>query len=69
MKSVLNQLMQKKVTKTSIRFVSAIMALMAMIFMSGTFSWAAEKSVSEEILDILREKGEVSQEQYEELKK
>jgi phosphate-selective porin OprO/OprP len=42
---------------------------MAIIFLGGGLSWAKEKSVSEEILDILREKGEVSEEKYGELKK
>jgi phosphate-selective porin OprO/OprP len=45
------------------------MALLAMIFFNGTLSSATEKSVSEEILDILKDKGEISQQQYEELKK
>lgn len=59
----------KNMTKSSLRVVSAIIVLMAMIFLNGTLPWAAEKSVSEEILDILREKGEISEQRYEELKK
>ncbi|MGD8286007.1 MAG: porin [Desulfobacterales bacterium] len=69
MKFTLNQLKQKNTTRSSVRIVAAIMALMAMLFLSGTLSWADEKSVSEKILDILREKGDISEEQYEELKK
>ena len=32
-------------------------------------AWAAEKSVSEKILDILKERDDISEQQYEELKK
>jgi phosphate-selective porin OprO/OprP len=61
--------LKRNMAKSSIRIVSAIMALMAMIFLGGALSWAAEKNVSEEILDILREKEEISEQQYQELKK
>ena len=69
MKAALNILEQKNMANSSIIIVSAIMAIISMIFLGGTLSWAAEKSVSEEILDVLREKGEISEQQYEELKK
>ena len=69
MKFALNVLEQKNTTGSSIRIAIVIMALAAMFFLSGAASWAAGKSVSEKILDILREKGDISDQQYEELKK
>jgi phosphate-selective porin OprO/OprP len=69
MKFALNELERKNRTRSSVRIVAAILALVAMFFLSVTSSWAAEKSVSEKILDILREKGDISDQQYEELKK
>jgi phosphate-selective porin OprO/OprP len=69
MNLALNVPEQRKMTRSSIRIVIAVMALMAMFFVSGASLKAEEKSVSEKILDILRDKGDISEQQYEELKK
>lgn len=60
---------ENKPTNFSLRKVTSILAIMAILFLGGRLSWAEEKSFSEEILDILRDKGEVSEEKYEELKR
>lgn len=69
MKFALNVIKENKITKSSFRKATSLLAIMAIFFLGGSLSWAKEKSISEEILDILREKGEVSEEKYEELKK
>jgi phosphate-selective porin OprO/OprP len=69
MNLALNVPEQRKLTRSSIRILIAVLALMAMFFVSGASLQAEEKSVSEKILDILREKGDISDQQYEELKK
>jgi phosphate-selective porin OprO/OprP len=57
-----------KLHSTSGKLTAVMMTLSALIFVAATVSWAAEPSVSEEILEILKDKGEISDQKYQELK-
>jgi phosphate-selective porin OprO/OprP len=59
---------KKKRARSALMMVSIILGLMVMILFCSPLAWAEEKSVSEEVLDILREKGEISEQKYNELK-
>jgi phosphate-selective porin OprO/OprP len=69
MKSTLNVLAALRRQRDSRTIIAAVVALMAFFLLDGNLLLAEEKSVSEKILDILREKGDISDQQYEELKK
>jgi len=60
---------RNKMKKVSFKIGLSIMSLVVTIFLSGTLSWSAEKSISEKILDIMREKGDITEQQYEDLKR